>query len=327
MSRFIESRRLFAATFLILALASPASSFDYGIILENETSGILVADEDPEFDQRNDVLLFVGQDLTKDIEALLRLRYRYTEDDPFFWDIDTAVVQGVAPEGDGSTAVDLALGRTTVRDFSGALLSEQADMIRWGVLRPNITLTAEAAYLGLRRNESSDIVLSTADIEDDADESFFAPPRGLFGFEVGFPEQLGRQNLTLGALYQHDFRDDGTPRVNTGYLGVGLVGPLSRFVFYDLFGYFATGFVENDAGTRDPLAAWYTGGGVLFFAEEARFSRIQSRFVYASGDADYASPVGVNTAGIGTAFPALTSPSLGEVVSPRVSNLAGGSFS
>ncbi len=327
MSRLAHGRGFLAAFILILLLTPPAFSIDFGIIVENETSGTFVAEEDPEIDQQNDVRLFVQQSLTEDIEALLRLRYRYTDEDPLFWDVDTAAIQGVAPAREGGSAVDLALGRTTIRDFSGALLSEQADLIRWGILRPNITVTAEAAYLGLRRNESTDIVLSTADLEDVAEEVFFAPPRGFLGVEVGFPEQLGRQNLTLGALYQHDFRGDGATPINTGYLGAGLAGPLSRFLFYDLFGYFATGFVEDDAGGRDLLAAWYTGGGILFFAEEALFSRIQSRFVYASGDADYQSPVGGNTSGLGTGFPALSSPSLGEVVSPRLSNLAGGSFS
>jgi hypothetical protein len=327
MLRLTDCRNVLLSHLLVLLLAPPVFAIDFGVIVENETSGAFVAEEDPEIEQQNDVRLFVRQRLTEDIEALLRLRYRYTEEDPLFWDVDTAAVQGVAPSGDGESVVDLALGRTTIRDFSGALLSEQADLVRWGILRPNITVTAEAAYLGLRRNESTDIVLSTADLEDVADEAFFAPPRGFFGVEVGFPEQLGRQNLTVGALYQHDFRQDGTPLVNTGYLGAGLAGPLSRFLFYDLFGYFATGFVEDDAGSRDPLSAWYTGGGILFFAEEALFSRVQSRFVYASGDADYQSPIGGNTSGVGTGFPALTSPSLGEVVSPRVSNVAGGSFS
>ena len=326
MRRPTDGKTVVSAALLILVSTSLAYAFDYGLVVENETSSTFVEDQDAELGQQNDALLFVRQDLTEDIEALFRFRYRYTDEDPLFWEIDSLAVQGAAREGE-DTVVDMALGRTTLSDFSGALISEQADLLRWGILRPNISLTLKAAYLGLRRNESTTLALSTADLEDDTDEAFFAPPRGILGFEVGFPEQLGRQNLLLGAYYQHDFRQDDAPRVNTAYFGGGLLGPLSRFVFYDVFGYFATGFVEDDSGGLDPLAAWYTGGGILIFIEEALFSRIQSRFVYASGDSDYQSPVGLNSSGVGTGFPAVSSPTLGEVVSPRVSNVGGGSLS
>ncbi len=328
-SSFLRAARVVVLFLLFVVFVPPAvvSGFDYGLILENETTGVFVDGKDADVEQQNDALAFLQQDLTEDIEANLRFRYRYTDDDPLFWELESAALEGFAPEQDGQTVVEMAIGRTTLRDFSGALLNEQADLIRWGLLRPNITVRAVGGYFGLRRNESSDIVLSTSDVADVADEAFFAPPRGVVGLEVGFPEQLGRQNLTVGGYYQHDFRHDGATRVDTAYAGAGLAGPFSRFVFYDLFGYLATGFVEAHDGGRDPLLSWYAGGGILLFAEEALFTRVQSRFVYARGDEDYESSVGPNRSGKGRGFPALTSPTLAEVVSPRVSNIAGTSLS
>jgi hypothetical protein len=87
-------------------------------------------------------------------------------------------------------------------------------------------------------------------------------------------------------------------------------------LYYSTFFYLNTGWTEVGG-----ILAFSTGAELDAYFVEALASRVGLQFIYASGDADYASFYEGNTAGAGTAFLPISGSSPMLVFTPRMSNL------
>ena len=335
-------RSLLITLFLPLALV-PVVAQDYGGSFGNTTEFTLPFDGDPALGQGNRLALFARGALTEEIEAFARFRYEYRLDAVFGDDADTAVdwwqgdldalyLRGrfSTPTGAGAVLTDAQLGRFVLREFSGALLRERLDGVRVSYQTPLLDFTLGGGYTGLLMKESSNLLLSEADVTDDADaDVYLAPPRLVGMMAFSFPDVAPDQSLDLAFILQYDARDpddlsEDQGLVHTGYLGGGFSGPLGPTLFYDAYGYFGVGSVPTDDGgflTYRSLRSYLAGVNFQYFFPEAAESILSFGYLYSSGDKDHGSFYDGNTVDNSTMFIGLTPPNLGVVFSPRLGNL------
>jgi hypothetical protein len=328
---------------LISVAFIPVVAQDYGGSFGNTTEFTLPFDGDPSLGQGNRLSLFARGPLTEEIEAFARVRYEYRLDTVFADETDTAVdwwqgdldalyLRGrftTDSEG-GAVLTDAQFGRFVLREFSGALLRERLDGVRVSYQTPLLDFTVGGGYTGLLMKESSNLLLSQADVTDDADEDvYLAPPRLLGLMAFSFPDVVPDQTLDLAFILQYDARDpdglaEGQGLVHTGYLGGGFSGPLAPALFYDAYGYFGVGSVPTDDGgflTSRSLRSYLAGVNFQYFLPEAAESIISFGYLYSSGDKDHGNFYDGNTVDESTMFIGLTPPNLGVVFSPRLGNL------
>ncbi len=333
---------LFSALVMVLLAAAPAAAIDFGGTLGNTTEASVPFDGDTSIGQGNRLSLFVRHSFSEELEVVARARYEYRLDTVFADDTDTEVDwwQGdldalyararLPVEGENGALVDLQAGRFRLHEFSGALLNEPADGVRATFQTRGGDVTLGAGYTGLLMKESSGLLLSGADVSDDADDDeYFAPPRllGLMAFSL--PELVGRQNFNVSFIAQGDLRDEddlpeGQGLLHTAYLGAGVSGPIVSTLFYDLYGYFGGGTTLTDLGgvyTYKPIQSYMVGANLQYFMPEVRQSVLSLGYLYSSGDKDQEEFYEGNTDGASKMFVGLTSPAFGAVFSPRLGNL------
>ena len=338
----MRSRFLLTTLVMIVLATAPAVALDFGGTLGNTTEASLPFDQDHSFGQGNRLSLFVRHSFSEELEVVARGRYEYRLDTVFadetdtevdWWqgDLDALYARARLPVDDGSGAlVDLQAGRFRLREFSGALLSERADGLRATFQTGDGDVTLGAGYTGFLMKESSGLLISGADVSDDADDDeFLAPPRllGLIAFSL--PEIVGRQNFDVSFVAQGDLRDeddlpDGQGLVHTAYLGAGVSGPIVPMLFYDLYGYFGGGKTLTDLGgfyTYKPIQSYMVGANLQYFMPEVQQSVVSLGYLYSSGDKDHGGFYEGNTDGASKMFVGLTSPAFGAVFSPKLGNL------
>jgi hypothetical protein len=327
---------------MILLATAPAVAIDFGGTLGNTTEASVPFDGDTSIGQGNRLSLFVRHSFSAELEVVARARYEYRLDTVFADDTDTEVDwwQGdldalyararLPVEGEGGALVDLQAGRFRLHEFSGALLNEPADGVRATIQTRDGDVTLGAGYTGFLMKESSELMLSGADVSDDADDDeFLAPPRllGLIAFSL--PEIVGRQNFDVSFVAQGDLRDeddlpDGQGLVHTAYLGAGVSGPIVPMLFYDLYGYFGGGkTLTTDGGVSSykPIQSYMIGANLQYFMPDVQQSVVSLGYLYSSGDKDHGSFYEGNTEGASKMFVGLTSPGFGAVFSPKLGNL------
>lgn len=338
-------RRILLIILLVSGALFPVVAQDYGGSLGNTTEFTLPFDGDPSLGQGNRLFLFARGPLTEEIEAVARIRYEYRLDTVFadstdtavdWWqgDLDALYLRGrfttPADAEGGAVLTDAQVGRFVLREFSGALLRERLDGLRVSYQTPLLDFTLGGGYTGLLMKESSNLLLSQADVTDDADEDvYLAPPRILGLMAFSFPDVVPDQTFDLAFILQYDARDpdslaEGQGLVHTGYLGGGFSGPLAPTFFYDAYGYFGVGSVPTDDGgflTSRSLRSYLAGVNFQYFLPEAAESILSFGYLYSSGDKDHGSFYDGNTVDESTMFIGLTPPSLGVVFSPRLGNL------
>lgn len=335
-------RILFSALAVAAFAAAPAWTIDFGGTLGNTTESSVPFDGDASIGQSNSLSLFVSHAFSDELEVVARARYAYRRDTVFaddteteidWWqgDLDALYARGRFPLEDGEQALlDVQAGRFRFREFSGALLAERADGLRATFRTAAGDVTLGAGYTGFLMKESSNLLLSNADVSDDADDDeFFAPPRvlGIIGFTL--PEYIAGQTFNISFVGQGDLRDeDDLPAdqglVHTAYLGAGVSGPIVSTLFYDLYGYFGGGRTLSNVGgvsANKPIQSYLLGANLQYFMPQAAQSLISFGYLYSSGDKDHDEFYEGNTEGASKAFVGLTPPSFGTVFSPRLGNL------
>jgi hypothetical protein len=116
--------------------------------------------------------------------------------------------------------------------------------------------------------------------------------------------------------------------LSTEYLGLSLRGPLSGSLYYDVFAYLGTGrtlsYIEaTSTYSYEWLVSALTGGGLRYFREQWLNSRVELRFLLATGDTDYTVQFTEgNRDGLAATFVPITPAELALVFSPKAGNLA-----
>jgi hypothetical protein len=180
--------------------------------------------------------------------------------------------------------------------------------------------------------------MSKGDYVDSENEELLAPPRLIGAAEVTFPELLLGQTLNLAFLCQFDLRpaedlaSEGDTTlsakgggVTTQYSGIGLSGAIAPSLYYDSFFYLGTGSMLSFTGgsyENELLLSYLFGAGIRLYMEETLYSKIELRFLFASGDEDYTGDFYEgNTSGTAGTFVPISSPTLALVFSPDLGNV------
>lgn len=275
-----------------------------------------------------------------DVELAGGYSYRYDEGAPesegeFIPALDRAryfarvPISDAGEAGDGTVA-ELTAGRFGLRDTTGMVVDTPADGVSVGIVAPVVTFRVQSAYTGLLFRDSTDIRLTTGDLLDD--DNLFGPAHLLGRVEIAFPELLGRQSIIVDAVGHLDLPElpsselDSTDEADGLYSSLTLTGPLSRRVFYTVYGigrasrYFADS--DDNEETYSTLAA-AAGASLRAFAPELGKSRAELQLGWAGGERGF-SRTDLSSAESGTAghFAPITAPSLVRFTPVLLSNVA-----
>ncbi len=273
-----------------------------------------------------------------DIELSGGYSYRYDEaaaesDGEFIPAVDRARYFARVPlsdsgEAGGGTVAELTAGRFGLRDTTGMVVDTPADGLSVGIVAPVVTVRVQSAYTGLLFRDSTDIRLTTGDLLDD--DNLFGPAHLLGRAELAFPELLGRQSIILDAVGHLDLPElpsselDSTDRADGLYSSLTLTGPLSRRVFYTVYGigrasrYFADS--DDNEETYSTLAA-AAGASLRAFAPELGKSRAELQLGWAGGERGF-SRFSSTASGTARHFAPITAPSPLRFTPLLLSNVA-----
>ncbi len=204
-----------------------AASFDVGSFLSNSTGVQGSVSGSPSLVQNDLAQLWVQAAFGDSIMLNGQLGFTYANAQTSFGnalspqvlavDANTLNLQATFPQPEaGVSLYQYTLGRAAVSDFSGLVLSQNADGLSMTVGFPAASLNVAMAYTGLLLKTSTTIVLSRADAADSVNPAvLFAPPRLLEAMQLTFPTVFG-QRVILQAIAQEDMRgtvlDLATPR-------------------------------------------------------------------------------------------------------------------
>jgi hypothetical protein len=334
----MNARRFFWAAFAaVLLTRAPLYAFDWGVTLDNASAALV--GEEVDWEQEDKLALWLGSELGKSCSFFLQGSYTFTDDRPYLFDLDTLTLGGKFPEVGGLALFSFTLGRFPMADFTGTVLNHSADGFSLEFVYPASSIGFALGYTGLHLKPVSSIEMSLADAANAADnEVLLAPPRVLGALKVAFPEAFARQDLTFSLVFQQDLRDgddlleEGETAynpslgglLNTLYPGVGLTGPITSWLYYDLFGYFGTGrmlsFIDGEYRYK-PILSALGGVNLRLYLEQFLSSRLSLGALYASGDADAGSTIEGNTAGQATVFIPISASPSALIFKPALSNL------
>ena len=209
-----------------------------------------------------------------------------------------------------------SVGRQTASEFSGFIMNTTVDGVSASYTNATIDAGMLLGYSGLTMRAGSSLNGSDAEAADS--DNVFAPSRGIAQLKVAFPELLSRQSVLFTAIGQYDLPElesSGLSGEESLYhslhVGAGLTGPLSRLLFYTLFGYYQRPWLVDgeNVTTADEAAL---GGSIRLYVEELAYSTLQARAAIATGaegDGDL------------TGFRAVTDPVLNNQLEPALTDV------
>ena len=337
-----------ACAALLLGLASAAPALDIGGSLDNATGFTYEADGEPVITQRDKLGLWFDLEIGQYLNLLVEGSALFTIEDPYFYfDAESVKFEGDFPAAIGEFGIfRFDLGRFQVSDFTRNVLSHNVDGVNLELGLPFAVFSASFGYTGFLFKHSANITMSQADENDGSEATrYLAPPRLVGTVHAKLPELFLRQTLDIAFLYQFDLRDQydlvyegDTDLTTTGgrltsqYSGVGFSGPLVHPLYYNAFFYLGTGmsmsYVEDTASTSGYsyryrfMLTFLAGAALKLYLTELLFSKIELKFLLASGDQDYSTYfLEGNTSGTAGTFVAISSPSLALVFNPKLGNI------
>jgi hypothetical protein len=323
-----------------------AADLDFGGFLYNETEpGVSGIASSPTWSiaQKDRLALWLDARFDPSFSLLAQGSYTFTLDRPYLFDLEL-----LRADWRPIPLLRVEAGRMAMSDFSGLVLRHTLDGLRLGFDLPFAKIGVGAGFSGLLLKPVSTILMSRTDSADQADNAvYFAAPRLVEELEVLFPQLLLRQDLRLSILLQQDLRAASSliaegeeqatvaglsgGRLSTQYFGLGLSGPIAASLYYDVFGYLNTGqtlsyVVDSGSGTGyswqyRPILAGLAGVGVRYFAEQALYSLVELRGVFASGDTDSSGYLEGNTNERSGMFVPISQVTEWVAFSPQLGNL------
>ena len=319
---------------LLLHVPSGLFAFDWGGSIDT-SAGLSFADGDADESFSVRTALFASNRFSPFFRVEGQVSYTYSLERDYLVDVDYlfgSLRQPFVSEGRRPLLLDVQAGRFRFADMSGRVLSTRADGITIGLETPQADVLIGAAYTGLVLRPNSTVKMSESDVADEADDDLFAPPRLVVMTMVTFNELVGRQSAMVSTIFQNDLRSDseldelnGVGRVNTGYVGLGLTGPITSTLFYNTFYYYGFGraLAEVFPGVYEyrPISGHLAGYGVQYFMPQRSFSVIETNLLFASGDANQQQFLEGGVGDGSTMFLPISSSPFGLIFSPRASNL------
>lgn len=324
---------------LVLLIGTPrATAAEFDIDLSSELGAEHTRETDIFTETAADASLSWILSPDSDIEVTGGYSYRYDEGAPesdgeFIPALDRARYFARIPisAGGGGTVAELTAGRFGFRDSTGMVVDTPADGVSVGIVAPVVTFRAQSAYTGFLFRDSTNVRLTTGDLLDE--DNLFGPAHLLGRVEVAFPELLGRQSIILDAVGHLDLPELPSSELDSTaadaaadglYSSLTLAGPLSRRVFYTVYGigrasrYFAD--YDDSEETYSTLAA-AAGASLRAFAPQLGKSRAELQLGWAGGERGFSrfSPTASGTA---RHFAPITAPSPLRFTPLLLSNVA-----
>jgi hypothetical protein len=224
-----------------------------------------------------------------------------------------------------SPVLRFTLGRQHLSEFSGFIMNTHVDGVSVSYTTPLIDVGLAGGYTGLQLRNANAVVASPEEASD-ADNPF-APSRALARVSIAFPEIASRQSVLLSGIGTLDLPElasaDGAPfdeTYHSMHLGAGVTGPISRRLFYTLFGYYYRPWYVRAVGDLDSGNGTAAGGSLRYYREELAYSNFQLRGAFATGDSQRSNRTGFE--GQDSAhFVPVTDPSLNNLVDVALTNL------
>ena len=312
-------RKTAIVLFFVFFAVAFGSAVDFGGSLGDAT--LLYPGDTLSVYHSDNLSVWFSSPLGNDINFFAQGSYTFTTEDPYAFDLDYLKI-----ENKSASELNYTLGRFLVSDFSGYLFRNKLDGAQvilnpaWG------TINLTAGYTGLLFNRTSGVEMTLSDQSDSSGRFDFEAPRMITGLEVQIPGILLKQDLTVGAWGQFDMRKasditSGGGKLNTGYLGVKVGGPLLSSLYYDSAVFWGTG-LSTISGVNTQMLSFLGYAGLRYYLPEILSSKITARFLYSTGDADYTTSfLEGNTKGTDGMFTPVTKSSLALVFSPRLGNI------
>jgi len=328
------------------AMGLSGMDFDFGGFVENSsTPSVALDSKNPVWamDQKDRLALWAEMHFSPQLSLTVQGSYAFSLDLPYLFDVDTLKLDWkILP------SLRASLGRFVFSDFTGHVLNHKLDGALFSVDFPFMVLSAGAGFSGLLLKPSSLILMSRSDSTDQSDDGvILAAPRLVEKLEVLFPNLLPRQDLTVSAILQQDFRPSSSliqegeeqqfvtglsgGRLTSEYFGLGVSGAIVSALYYDAFFYVSLGstlsYVEDSASVTgssyqyEAILAFLGGIGLRYYNEALLSSRAELRAIISSGDADNTTYQEGNTAGTSTIFVPISQETLGLAFQPQLGNL------
>lgn len=298
-SRGVLALGVWVVSAVVLALPAPrvpAQEIDFE--LESEAGATTIEDTKLRTETTATTTLSWILSPDQDIEVSGSYGYRYDElttDDggELVPGLDRARFMGRYPLSTSRGGVfEIAAGRYGFADTTEQVVDTPADGLSLGLIGPTTTVRLQAGYTGLLLRESTAVRVTAADAADE--ENHLGPAHLLGRLEVAFPEVLSRQSIVLDVtghldtpeLATSDF--DGREDAARGlYSSLTLTGPLSRRVFYTLYGIGRAGEYYADKDLDEAtysLLAVAAGGSLRGYSRRLAKSRGELSVFYAGGE-------------------------------------------
>ena len=333
---------------IFLLAAAGAFAFEIGANLDNATGFLYEVDGNPTLTQTDKLALCLQIGFSDYLKLASQGSAMFTIEDPYFYfDLDYLIFEGDFPKLTGEFGVfRFDVGRIGIADFTRNVVNHKVDAVKLELGLPFAVFSASIGYTGFLFKHSSNIFMSRADENDQADDGkYFAPPRLVGTVGIRLPELFLRQTIDLAFIYQFDLRDQysiisegATALAATGghvtsqYSGVGISGPIVHPYYWDSFFYLNTGqslsYMEDTTSSSgysynyQMILAYLFGVNIRFYMPELLYSMMELKFLFASGDADYETYfLEGNTSGNAGTFVAISNPGFGMVFSPKLGNL------
>jgi len=255
---------------------------------------------------------------------------------------------------EGMSAFVFDAGRFDFSDPSGYILTSPADGFSFQFKYPSIEVAFRSAYTGLlflkgSTTVSPQIEMSLADkARIDAGTNLTGSPRFIAQVDLSLPEFYG-QAIDFSCISQSDLNPDSslvsagttTPqsgmggRVNTQYFELKSSGSIEVVDYGAFFAYGSgttlTWLTDSSSYQYCPISSFLAGVKASLPLNDLpaplALSSAAFGLLYASGDRNASSSIEGNTSSTYAAFTPITSPTLGAVFSPSISNLLLGELS
>jgi len=343
----MKTRTFVCIALLVVGLAGSLFAYDFGVTIDNNTE--YWSKEGEGFLQEDTGHLWFSTYLGESWLFNASLEGTLSSDSPTFYaDVETLSLKGTFPHlENGNSLFAIEIGRFFHKEFSSYVFAHRMDGIRMDFGYSWSNLQIAVGYTGLLNKYYTSLVMSRLDAMDDIDDDIlFAPQRLIGTLSWNIPELFARQNLTLSVVVNEDLRhlfedviEEGKETfdptsgglVETQYFGVGLDGPLTRVLHYDVFFYLGTGRTltfgpDSQSNTLESyqykdIRSVLTGFSLRYYLEEFFQSVAGLKFLYATGDKDAASYLEGNQKGDLTMFLPVSGKTLGTAFNPKSSNL------
>jgi hypothetical protein len=331
-------RILIVILFLVPAFLSAA---DFGIIIDNTTSVLTVADK--VFFQKDKITLWTLFDLSDNIELNMEGYYRFAIVDPMhLYSLDRLEFSADFPVlGASPFLFGLSLGRLRAADFTSYIVSHPLDGGRLTFRNSFLNAEFTGGFTGFLFKGESLLVMSIEDKNYAPSLMPLVPPRLIGVLTLNFPELFLAQTVNLSVVGQLDLHSESEViqagpaaapdlsnggRIDSLYTGLGINGRLFPQFFYEFYFYFEFGRTLSYDYTAllyqyVPIYSFLSGLKFDWYLSDTPKAKLSLDAIVASGDRDYENFLEGNTDTYSNQFIPITRPTIGLVFTQQLTNL------